>query len=246
MATPLAPNPKNLAYNNEHGGLVSIQLNRGKQQRYIFSQATGRTWIIGSNHLYYSGPRRVVHLDEHAELAETYKLMVKSSANYHFACRPNLMKDAFADDKRDVESSSVNYRYEGDFNMETVSITERAKGATAGSLENYISGIHSNKKGIISVRADVVSLSSVATRKYAVNHSSEANRSSIELKEDGFTASGDIIKLSATNKFSASIGGKEKITIDQTEVTIPKGTKFRASEVMLQGKTRCLGKVEFL
>jgi len=246
MATPLAANPKDLAYNKKYGGLVSIQINRGKQQRYIFSQATGRTWIIGSNHLYFSGPRRVVHLDEHAELAETYKLMVKSSANYHFACRNNLEKNTFKDGVRKGKASSVNYRYEGDFNIETVSVGPREPGETAGILNEYKSGIHSTKDGKISIRADVVRLSSVGVRIYKDVHSPEADRSFIELNKDGLTATGEEISLTATNRFSTTVGGKEKMIIDHREVTIAKGTQFKASGVLLQGKTRCIGKVDFL
>lgn len=124
IATELFETPEELTHNEKHGGHLLVQLGRGQRQQHILASESGRNWIYGGTHTYFTHPRRMIHMSEHSELSNTYKLLVHSNATYHFRCQPPIDVNA---DHKDLATKGLD-----DFTTELASLQPApAKGTEA-------------------------------------------------------------------------------------------------------------------
>lgn len=190
-AIPLSRLPKDLAYNMKHHGILKIDFARGQRQQYNVITATGKVFVIGATHTYYTHNRKVINFLEYGEKHDVYKFFVHSTANYHFACKASM--PPVYGGQRPAGTSEVNYRYEGNFNIEQVTAdpwTYReengANTSTGGRLNTYVQGIHGVKSQhfeMLKFRSPILELVSTDKRAYepGVAEKRDAMRSELVL-----------------------------------------------------------------
>jgi len=196
MAIPLSKIPKDLDYNMKHHGILKVDFARGQRQQYNVITATGKVFVVGATHTYYTHNRKVINFLEYGEKHDVYKFFVHSTANYHFACKAPLPQP-YGQPRPNEGTSVVNYRYEGNFNIEQVTADpweyREANGAntsTGGKLNTYVQGIHgvkSAKLAKLGLRSPILELVATYRRAYEadVAHKKDAVRSELRLSPNG-------------------------------------------------------------
>lgn len=172
IATPLKGLPETMEYNNKYGGHLNLILERGHVQKHVLVSGAGPNFYFGGTTNYYMHGRNMIHMQGHSELTNVYKLLVYSNATYHYRCQPPLeySQAGFGNLTRTDERVPINYRYEGDFNIEQVSVndnnvddTDNNVGMNVGTLQHYNFGIHGIKNTReIRARAGIISLQYIA------------------------------------------------------------------------------------
>jgi hypothetical protein len=158
IAFILAKEPENLQYCNKYGGHLNLILERGHIQKHILVSGAGPNFYFGGTTNYYMHDRNAIHLQQHSDLSNTYKLLVHSHATFHFRCQPPINYDSADtfDVARREQRVPINYRYEGDFNIEQVTVKGQGPKEI---LDKYNLGIHGIRQGReLRIKAGKISL----------------------------------------------------------------------------------------
>jgi hypothetical protein len=223
-AIPLSRFPKDLAYNMRHHGILKVDFARGQRQQYNVITATGKVFVVGATHTYYTHNRKVINFLEYGEKHDVYKFFVHSTANYHFACKSPYPQPYAAGANRPIGASVVNYRYEGNFNIEqvttapwTYSEADGSNTSAGGGLVNYIQGIH----GILKEDLDLSALRFRSPKLEFISSSASPYKAGGELPRNvdmsmlTFTSSNISMKTMGVNDIT-----KSSIEIDLNKLTI--------------------------